>query len=307
MPEDQATFRTRIETTLTEIKTTLLWHARIGWGAIAIFSAIFVYFLTWYLPKELKGTEDSVTKSFQNEIGPMQVQLKNLSDNLQKFMSLRVGSYIPDSEKAKNTSPQQLSSNFRQTNLLIDAALRSQIPADPDLLAASRMNLRSILQDAKLPASVRDEGISTFGRIDTYAAFSKNAIGKTPTVTQAPSSKPVKAMFIATGPMTLAKFTAFDPTHQGIEFVDVPKDFNGNVVVYDVAVDGFKQNLGKVKWLNVEFRNSSLEYKNGPLNLENVTFQGCSFNFGTDDTSQKALAIINKAAGKPVTILSEFL
>jgi hypothetical protein len=289
------------------VKTHLLYHRLIGWGAIGVFAVIFAGFLTWYLPKELKGTEDSVTKSFQNEIGPMKAQLKDLSDNLQKFMSLRIGGLIPDVEKAKNISSQQLSTNFRQTSLLIDAALKSQIPANPDLLATSRMNLRSVLQNAKLSLPVRNEGISAFGHIDTYVAFSKNALGKNPIVREVPQAKPTKAMFVVSIPMTFAEFTAWDPARQGIEFVNLLPDFNGNVVVYDVDVDGFKQDISRVKWLNVTFRNSVIDYKNGPLNLENVTFQGCKFNFGTDDTSKKALAAINKAQGKPVTILSEFL
>jgi hypothetical protein len=310
--KDYNVFKSTVETELGVIKEKLAWHNGIGWGAVGAFTTALILLLTWYLPKELSSYPTKVdlkdqTAPLSAKVDNLATKVDSLSENLNKFMSMRLGGLIPDLEKAKKLPPAKLSASLHQANLLVDAALRSQVPAEPDLLVTSRANLRAIVRDANFPLSVRKEAISTFGHVDTYAAFSKNVLSKVPIVREAPQAKPIKAMFIVSIPLTLAEFTAFDPTHQGIEFVNVLPDFNGNVVVYDVNVNGFKQDLSRVKWLNVNFMNSVIEYNGGPLNLENVSFQGCKFDFGSDDASKKALAAIEKAQDKPVTIVSEFL
>lgn len=310
MAEDQATFRTRVDTSLTEIKTTLRWHARIGWTAIVAAVVTVGGLLTWYLPKELSSYPTKLqVQELSGKLDALSTKVESLSGDLNKFMSLRIGGLIPNVEKAKKLTPEQLSASFHQANLLVDAALKSEVPADPELLIRSRTELRTVLNHVSLPAPVRHEGISTFGHLDAYAAFSQNTLGKIPIVKEAPPlpHQAGKALFTATIPLTLGQFSVVDPARQGIALVLVPSDFHGNVLVYEVRLIGLTQDLTKVKWLNVEFVNSTIKYNGGPLYLENVTFQSCKLNFGTDENSKKALAVILKAHGNPVTLISEFL
>jgi hypothetical protein len=314
MPEDQATFRHRIDTSLTEIKTTLTWHGRIGWGLASFYASVFLgaagLLLFWYLPKELKSIQDSTEQSLQKQIGPLNEKINGLTDSLNRFMALRVAGLISNVEKSRKTPPSKLANDFQQANLLMSAAFKSEVPANPELLIRSRTELRDVLNHVKLPPAVRNEGISTFGHLDAYAAFSQNVLGKIPIVKEAPPVQPRapnKAMFTATFPLTLAKFSVIDIAHQGVALVFVPPDFHGNVLVYDIRLVGMSQDLSRVKWLDVEFVGSTIEYNGGPLSLENVVFQGCTFKFGTDENSKKALTAIEKAQGKAVTLVSEFL
>ena len=314
MPEDQATFRARIDKSITEMETTLFWHSKIGWWAIGSTIAALVVLvgglLTWYLPKELSGYPTKLElKEVSGKFDTLSSKLDALSDSLNKFMALRVAGLISNVEKSRKTSPSKLASNFQQVNLLINAAFQSEVPANAELLIRSRTELRDVLNHVILPPAVRNEGISTFGHVDAYAAFSQNVLGKVPIIKEAPPiqpNAPVKALFTATMPLTLSSFSVVDPARQGIALVFVPPDFHGNVLVYDVRLVGVSQHLSKVKWLNVDFVGSTISYDGGPLNLENVAFEGCTFKFGSDENSKKVLKAIQNAQDKSITLVSEF-
>lgn len=299
-----------VETALEVIEERLSWHKLVGWGAIGIFTAVFIYLLTWYLPKELSNYPTKADlKDVSGKVDVLSTKLDNLSENLNKFMALRIGGLIPSPDKAKKLSTTQLSANLHQATLLVDAALQGEVPADPALLVSSRVNLRSIIKEIKLPLAVEKQALSAFAHVDTYESFSKNVLSERPIVKAAPPKPegPVKAIIVVSLPTTLAKFSVIDFAGQGIEFVHVPPDFQGDVVAYDLRIVGLKQDLSRIKWLNVTFESAEITYDGGPLLLEGVIFRDCKFKFGTDQLSKQVLALINQAESTPVSINSEFL
>ena len=58
-----------------------------------------------------------------------------------------------------------------------------------------------------------------------------------------------------------------------------------------------------VRWINGEFRGSTVEYRGGALYLAGVKFVDCTYKFGDDPKSKQALAAIIASKDEPVNLL----
>jgi hypothetical protein len=60
MPSDKEynAFKNQTGQDLVRIQETLIWHAKIGWGAIALAGATVVGLVTWYLPNNVPSKTD---------------------------------------------------------------------------------------------------------------------------------------------------------------------------------------------------------------------------------------------------------
>ncbi len=61
------------------------------------------------------------------------------------------------------------------------------------------------------------------------------------------------------------------------------RSFEDNVRVENVRIRGGSQSIDGIRWSNVTFIGTRLRYARGPIDLENVRFVGCTFDFSTDE------------------------
>ena len=61
------------------------------------------------------------------------------------------------------------------------------------------------------------------------------------------------------------------------------RSFEDNVRVENLSIAGASQTLDAIRWTNVTFIGTRLRYEKGPLDLENVHFIDCTFEFPSDD------------------------
>lgn len=84
----------------------------------------------------------------------------------------------------------------------------------------------------------------------------------------------------------------------------VGADSTSQVLVMNATITGASQSLDSIVWLKVKFVNSEIIYNDSPLYLGDVIFENCRFTFRDDPESQKTLAQIQQAEGKPLTLVS---
>ena len=84
----------------------------------------------------------------------------------------------------------------------------------------------------------------------------------------------------------------------------VGADSTSQVLVRNATITGASQSLDSIVWLKVKFVNSEIIYNGSPLYLGDVIFENCRFTFRDDPESQKTLAQIQQAEGKPLTLVS---
>ena len=88
-------------------------------------------------------------------------------------------------------------------------------------------------------------------------------------------------------PESLGQYSYLDATRMtALADVLVPptaRSIRDNVLVEDLTIAGASQTLDGIRWHNVTFVGTRLLYAKGPLDLENVHFVNCTFEFPPDD------------------------
>lgn len=220
--------------------------------------------------------------------------VENRMDNLTPSTLDRL---IP--KPSPTTSAMELTEDFRKASDVIDVAMRAKIPASVNSLNALLANVDSAQNIYKNDAALRTASTRVSIRLSAYQDFSaqvKNGVD--------PISKPgVPPRQLSLG-TTLMGFT-FNckyPTAHFLNFENLTEEFIERSLIFDVAVDGCAQILDGPKWIDTSFNGATVEYKGGPLQMTDVTFTNCKFNFAKNANGMAALNLISKNQGKPVTI-----
>ncbi len=279
-----------------EIRNDLKWHRFIGWGIAAVYAAIFTWFLNSYLPDKFN---DRLPANFKEEWGSLKQNITVIQDRLNRLTPATLNDLIPPptgSTKAKTVATQ-----LRKASQVIDVALKSQIPGDPDLLSPLRWRVADIAQRYKNDSEVRLAASATEVRLEGYVIASRKLLEGLKPQTVAPSDTET-SIGLRSYFMDFTMVCKY-PEAYFIKAESLARAETAAIV--DVTVVACQQKLEGFKWLNVQFKNNTVSYHGGPLYLADVTFQNSHFDFGNDVESQEVLSAIIARHGKPVSLLVE--
>jgi hypothetical protein len=277
---------------LVEIKNDLKWHRNIGWTIAGLLGTAFVLLLTFYIPDKLK---DELPSEFKERFAKLEQKIDNVQDRINRLTPATLNELIPTS----NTSGSQntVTAQLKRASRVIDVALTSRIPADPQSLEPLHGRISDLLDRYKKNETVRAAAISTDVRLHGYQIASRQLLDGLKPITTTPSEASRKSPH-----SYLMNFT-INCTHPTAYFLGIypPVDPSG-VVVVNVQVNTCAQKLDGPKWINDGFNGSRLEYHGGELNLADVSFHNCKFDFGDDPKSKRVLALITASKGAPVSL-----
>lgn len=283
---------------IREIKTHLKWHRNIGWGIASIYALVFAIVIGWvltgYLPDKLN---DTVPANFKERFGALEQNVKNIQDQVGRLTPSSLSQIIP-SPRTATTVPSKVTSDLREANRVIDAAFRTQLPSNPQLLAPLRARLDDIAAERPNDPQIQKAVMSTAAYLNGHEILSKSLLeGNRPVTAVQPGFTPPRQ------PSVLASFTMVC-THPAAHFVAAtPPETASNVVLFDLRVKTCSQRLDYFKWVSVQFDGATLEYSGGPLSLAEVRFHNCKFEFGSDERSRSALSAIQAADDRTVNFL----
>jgi hypothetical protein len=264
---------THIHTDLAEIRETLRWHARIGWGAIGVFAVIATGFLTWYLPKELTEQKTEIVQGVALEIGKVPAGVLN---NL----------IIPN-DKLPSAPTSELQDRFEKIKNVSQTAIAGGLISNPQTLHPVSTFLRTSLTIRDdLPQSIRQQGASALVDVSGYSVFSQDRIEK-------------QARLIFDHNLVEGDAKVW-PTS---EWLKIPPSEAQDVVASNMLFRNMRQNITGIRWLSTVFDHSVILYDGGDLYLSSTTFKDCTFSFGNDTTSRSVQKALEAHNGKPVTLL----
>jgi acyl dehydratase len=67
----------------------------------------------------------------------------------------------------------------------------------------------------------------------------------------------------------------------------VRRSLEDNVAVEKLTIAGASQTLDGIRWTNVTFVGTRVKYAKGPLDMENVRFVNCTFDFPADESGSR--------------------
>lgn len=263
----------QVEKDIVEIRETLRWHGIIGSGAITVFAAIAIGFITWYLPKELGAQKADILQGMALEIGKIPVSTLN------KLL-------LPN-DKLTTAPASELSTRFQQIKSVTDVGINGKLIAAPESLARVHTFLTTSLTIRHdLPPEIRNEGVAALVNVSGYSAVSQNILDN-------------HSKFIIED-LSLADETGGWPTTEML--AGRPSDLKF-VVVRNVLFQKARQDISNITWLGDTFDHSVVVYNGGSLRLADAIFKDCTFVFGDDPTSQAVKKLLEESQGKPVSIL----
>lgn len=263
------------EKDIVEIKETLKWHGRIGWGAIGLYGVIFTGFLTWYLPKEMTNQKTEILQGVQLEIGRIPAGALN--------------KIIVSNEQLTSSSPAALGARFQQASAIVNTALSSGLITTPASLTPIKTFVRTSLTTREdLPEPIRAEGVAAFVDVEGYSVFSQDMINRRPNNIFSNN---------IIGDEEDAKQWPM------VAWLKLTPAEAHNVIARDNLLRGIRQDITAIRWLGNTFDRAVVIYNGGDLYLSNTIFKDCTFAFGNDPTSRKVQAVLTASAGKPVTLL----
>ncbi len=282
-----------ISGTLTEIKTHLKWHRWAGEVLAATYAAAFVWLMTSYVPEKLN---DRVPSDFKESWGKLQQNVSDIQGQLNRLTPTTLKQLIPSENTS--TKPEVIISQLTSATKLIDVALRSKIPGDPEMLSSLRPRLGALATQYRKNRQILRLAMATDVRVDGYAIASRRLLDGLEPITER-TSQPINPGHSAY--LLNVKISCVYPT---AEFLGIGPPFERkDVVVVDASIYKCRQQLDGVRWINNEFHGATLEYRGGALYLAGVKFVECTYKFGDDPKSKEALAAISASKGEPVNLL----
>jgi hypothetical protein len=67
----------------------------------------------------------------------------------------------------------------------------------------------------------------------------------------------------------------------------VRRSLEDNVAVEKLTIAGASQTLDGIRWTDVTFVGTRVKYAKGPLDMENVRFVNCTFDFPADESGSR--------------------
>jgi hypothetical protein len=119
--------------------------------------------------------------------------------------------------------------------------------------------------------------------------------------TQAPHSARVPGHVVIASPQAVSAQGVINRATMGGDYLDATlmpetsevllppstRNFNDNVLVEGLTIEGASQTLDGVRWKNVTFVGMRLRYEGGEISLQNVKFVRCRLGFVTDERGAK--------------------
>lgn len=261
------------------LKNEIKWHALIGWGAISAAVAFAGGLLLWYLPKELSSNSSQISSQLGERIARVEGKVDSMNLRLQQLQS-PLGRILVGPSEAKTLNPNDLRLTFQKANQIIDASLKEKRPPPTPDLSYETTNVREVLKSVPMSKDVREAGVSTLARLAAYETLGQLArIGSFQNVL-------VHARIVDLG-------TA----------ISAPQEMARLTIIVDSDFKNVGQDITGFKWVRDRFENARISYSGGPLDLSEVTFSNCTFQFGSDPVSRKVLDVLNESKGRPVSIV----
>jgi|ERR1035437_9226139 hypothetical protein len=319
------------------LEERVAWIQRVGWGIVALYGSIFVWFAFSHFPKELEYSRNLTKLDIEQAAAPIRQDLAVLTERLRKQVSFNLQALIPPAEVAHALEPAILKARFQEASSLINTAIAERIPATPAILRDAQSKLRATLLDTRVPTDVRSAATAALVGFEAYNVFSSTVVvvnapkilvsqdgtfygpvtidravwlegtGKEGAIitvdftgTHPPYPNPA-AFVIAGGDAVLSKMRVKGKENSP-EFLVVSSK-PSRALVNETRIENLTQKLGGVTWVNVDFVNSVIRYSGEPTYLGNVTFTNCKYEFGSDAVSKWVLAKISQPSG-PVTLAS---
>jgi len=137
--------------------------------------------------------------------------------------------------------------------------------------------------------------------MNTYPGASATPILNVGPGTQAPHATSVPGHVVIGSPQAVSPQTVINPATMGGDYLDATlmpetsevllppstRNFNDNVRVEGLSIEGASQTLDGVRWKNVTFIGMRLRYEGGSISLQNVKFVRCRLGFVTDERGAK--------------------
>lgn len=137
--------------------------------------------------------------------------------------------------------------------------------------------------------------------MNTYPGASATPILNVGPGTQAPHATSVPGHVVIASPQAVSAGESIDPATLGGDYLDATlmpetsevllppstRNFNDNVRVEGLSIEGASQTLDGVRWKNVTFIGMRLRYEGGGISLQNVKFVRCRLGFVTDERGAK--------------------
>ena len=112
---------------------------------------------------------------------------------------------------------------------------------------------------------------------------------------------PVKGHISIAAPRGVAANSVLNPGALGGDYLDATKlaaraeilmpparrSLEDNVAVEKLTIAGALQTLDGIRWTNVTFVGTRVKYAKGPLDMENVRFVNCTFDFPADESGSR--------------------
>jgi len=284
----------KISDAITEIQNDLKWHRNVGWGIVVLFIGAFAWVINVYLPDKFN---DKLPANFKEDWGKLQQNVSNIQDRLNRLTPAAIDRLIPTNGEKSTTAIAQL----RRASEVIDVAVRTQIPGDPKYISLLQGRTEELAKRSEANPELYLAAISTAIRLGGYAIGSEGLLAGLK-----PINVPTSLDYGVQPHSSIIGFT-FDCVDQkkaqgeAAHFLGLTS--KDNFLVFDVRVLACRQHMEWVHWVKDEFVGSTIEYDGGPLYLADVTFTNCTFKFGDNPQSKRALAAITASHGKPVNLL----
>ena len=137
--------------------------------------------------------------------------------------------------------------------------------------------------------------------MNTYPGASATPILNVGPGTQAPHATSVPGHVVIASPQAVSAEGVINPATLGGDYLDATlmpetsevllppstRNFNDNVRVEGLTIEGASQTLDGVRWRNVTFIGMRLRYEGGGISLQNVKFVRCRLGFVTDERGAK--------------------
>jgi hypothetical protein len=160
-----------ISEAITEIKTDLKWHRVVGWGIAILYAGVFTWVLSSYLPDKFN---DKLPSNFKEDWGGLKRDVVDIRERLNHLTPNTINELLPPSDGS--TKPTTVRTQLRKASQVIDVALRTKIPGDPDSLNALRRRVADIAAPYTRDPALTAAAISAQVHLAGYAIASRRLL-----------------------------------------------------------------------------------------------------------------------------------
>ncbi len=162
-------------------------------------------------------------------------------------------------------------------------------------------DLRSSEQSAPAGARPANAQAADAPNVTSYPGAIATPILNVGPGSQAPHAATVPGHVLIASPQAVSVQRVINPATMGGDYLDATlmpetsevllppstRNFNDNVRVEGLTIEGASQTLDGVRWKNVTFVAMRLRYEGGEISLQNVKFVRCRLGFVTDERGAK--------------------